>query len=262
MLKVFGMYHQYERTFDRLVSDGDVAYTYDAAGNRLTRTEDGDTITYTLGLGDRLASWTGGVYTHDTAGNVLSEVIVPSAATLSHLRYRFQGREWSAATGLINFRMRWYDAETGRWLSKDPIGLSGGLNLYAFCDGDPLLFLDANGTAKVGSRRLKGAGALLTPLVLVPGLVIPMRLKNTFPEHRHIFFDDGTNIGWGPDGFFCDEDPSKDYTMKGSNYNDDLMRKAVNNVRADWSKRDYNGLSHNCQDFVDAVLDEYDKLLQ
>jgi len=33
---------------DRLASDGDVAYTYDAAGNRMTRTEDGNTITYTL----------------------------------------------------------------------------------------------------------------------------------------------------------------------------------------------------------------------
>ena len=53
-------------------------------------------------------------------------------------RYRFQCREWSAATGLINFRARWYDAETGRWLSKDPIGLSGGLNLYAFCGNDPI----------------------------------------------------------------------------------------------------------------------------
>ena len=53
-------------------------------------------------------------------------------------RYRFQGREWSAVTGLTNFRARWYDSVTGRWLSKDPIGLSGGLNLYAFCDNDPI----------------------------------------------------------------------------------------------------------------------------
>jgi len=45
---------------DRLASDGDVFYTYDAAGNRMTRTEDGETITYTLGVGDRLASWSGG----------------------------------------------------------------------------------------------------------------------------------------------------------------------------------------------------------
>ena len=55
---------------DRLATDGDVSYTYDAAGNRMTRTEDGETITYTLGVGDRLASWNGGSYTYDVAGNV------------------------------------------------------------------------------------------------------------------------------------------------------------------------------------------------
>ncbi len=253
-------------------TDGDVVYTYDAAGNRMTRTEDGETITYTLGVGDRLASWTGGVYTHDTAGNVtrierdgrptldlawnsqyqlvsvatngafaeryaydalgrrvstttregttrhvydnnwqviadidgqgnvvasyvwgegidkllavtiggatyyaltdiqgtvwgyvdsqnnivarwtydawdnvLSEYVAPSAVALATLRYRFQGREWSAATGLVNFRMRWYDPIVGRWLSKDPIGLSGGLNLYAFCCNNPMNGIDSFG---------------------------------------------------------------------------------------------------------------------
>ena len=65
-----------------------------------------------------------------------------SVPALAGLRYRFQGREWSAATGLVHFRMRWYDPETGRWLSKDPIGLSGGLNLYAFCGNDPINEVD------------------------------------------------------------------------------------------------------------------------
>ena len=66
---------------DRLSSDGGVTYTYDAAGNRMTRTENGETITYTLGIGDRLASYgragtprapqsAEGAYTHDAAGNV------------------------------------------------------------------------------------------------------------------------------------------------------------------------------------------------
>jgi hypothetical protein len=41
--------------------------------------------------------------------------------------------------------MRWYDAETGRWLSKDPIGLSGGLNLYVFCGNTPIAFVDSFG---------------------------------------------------------------------------------------------------------------------
>ena len=84
---------------------------------------------------------------YDAWGNVISEEVAPSAAALARLRYRFQGREWSAATGLINFRMRWYDAETGRWLSKDPIGLHGGLNQYLFCYGDSINFIDDDGLA-------------------------------------------------------------------------------------------------------------------
>ncbi len=84
-------------------------------------------------------------YAYDAWGNVLDEsVAVPALATI---RYRFQGREWSAATGLANFRMRWYDPETGRWLSKDPIGLSGGLNLYAFCGNESLNVDDPTGLA-------------------------------------------------------------------------------------------------------------------
>ena len=82
-------------------------------------------------------------WTYDAWGNVLDEdVSVPALATL---RYRFQGREWSAATGLVNFRMRWYDPVTGRWLSKDPIGLGGGVNLYAYCDGNIVNFTDKMG---------------------------------------------------------------------------------------------------------------------
>jgi len=266
---------------DRLASDGDVSYTYDAAGNRMMRTEDGETITYTLGDGDRLASWTGGAYSYDAAGNVthierdgrptldltwnsqyqlvsvstngvfaegyaydalcrrvstrtlegttrhvyddnwqviadldeagdviasytwgdgidnllsvsirgatyypLTDIqgtvwgyvdsqnnvvarwqydawgnvvgaeIASSAAALANIRYRFQGREWSAATGLVNIRMRWYDPETGRWLSKDPIGLRGGLNLYAFCQNCPSIFRDPSGQISVEEIRV------------------------------------------------------------------------------------------------------------
>ena len=46
---------------------------------------------------------------------------------------------------LYNFRARWYDSGIGRWLSKDPIGLEGGLNLYVFCGNDPVNFVDPNG---------------------------------------------------------------------------------------------------------------------
>ena len=100
---------------------------------------------------------------YDVWGNVVDEYVAVSATALAILRYRFQGREWSAATGLINFRMRWYDAETGRWISKDPIGLSGGLNLYVFCGGDPLNYRDPDGNVLIF------APALALPPVAVVG---------------------------------------------------------------------------------------------
>ena len=83
-----------------------------------------------------------------------------SVPALARLRYRFQGREWSAATGLVNFRMRWYDSETGRWLSKDPIGLGGGLNLYAFCGSDPVNDIDLYGLCPTEGNPYPALGSL------------------------------------------------------------------------------------------------------
>ncbi len=60
-------------------------------------------------------------------------------------RYTFQGREIDWTTGLIYFRARWYDPSSGRWISKDPIGISGGLNLYEFCGSNPVNFIDPGG---------------------------------------------------------------------------------------------------------------------
>ena len=60
-------------------------------------------------------------------------------------RFLFQGREYSFATGLYHFRARWYDPVTGRWLSNDLIGISGGLNQYVFCGNNPVNYVDPRG---------------------------------------------------------------------------------------------------------------------
>ena len=86
-------------------------------------------------------------YTYDAWGvtiirNTSNQTI---AASQYGNRFMFQGREYSAVTGLYNFRARWYEPATGRWLSKDPIGLEGGLNLYVFCGDDPVNYRDPSG---------------------------------------------------------------------------------------------------------------------
>ena len=92
-------------------------------------------------------------FDYDAWGNILSAT--SSVPALARNRYRFQGREWSAATGFTNFRMRWYDAETGRWLSKDPIGLSGGLNLYVFCNMDSVNHVDVLGCCPTPGEKAR-----------------------------------------------------------------------------------------------------------
>lgn len=99
-------------------------------------------------------------FTYDAWGNAC--VSTPNSSFLTpdfSCRYLFQGREYSAATGLYNFRARWYDPVSGRWLSKDPIGLEGGLNLYAFCGEDPVNFVDPWGLlVEVHSRPVQNSG--------------------------------------------------------------------------------------------------------
>ena len=51
----------------------------------------------------------------------------------------------TTATEPGNGSIRWYDPITGRWLSKDPIGISGGLNQYVFCKNAPTMWRDPLG---------------------------------------------------------------------------------------------------------------------
>ena len=80
-------------------------------------------------------------------------------------RYLFQGREYDFATGLYYFRARWYDPQTGRWLSKDPVGISGGLNQYVFCGNNPVNFVDPLG--------LSWGGVFIAILVVGIGVGLP-----------------------------------------------------------------------------------------
>ena len=59
--------------------------------------------------------------------------------------FGFKSGLYDPDTGLVHFGARWYDPATGRWISKDPILLAGGLNLYVFCGNDPVNLSDPSG---------------------------------------------------------------------------------------------------------------------
>ncbi len=78
-------------------------------------------------------------------------------------RILFQGREYDWDTGFYYFRARWYDPDTGRWLSKDPIGISGGLNQYVFCGNNPVMLVDPLGLCEDDDSLLSKLGQFGNP---------------------------------------------------------------------------------------------------
>jgi RHS repeat-associated protein len=73
-----------------------------------------------------------------------SEFGAPSGG--SGAAYLFAGYRYDAETGLYYVRARYYSPQLGRFLQPDPIGISGGRNLYAYVNNDPVNLTDPNGT--------------------------------------------------------------------------------------------------------------------
>ena len=57
---------------------------------------------------------------------------------------------------LYKMGARYYDARLKRWLSADPAGLSGGVNLYLYCNGNPLMWVDLLGLC--GQTYIQNSG--------------------------------------------------------------------------------------------------------
>ena len=67
-------------------------------------------------------------YDYDPFGNPLS-----AAGPFAEANpWRFSTKPRDPTTGLYDYGYRTYDPTVGRWLSRDPLGEAGGVNLYAF----------------------------------------------------------------------------------------------------------------------------------
>lgn len=77
---------------------------------------------------------------YDAFGRVLSD------SNPGFQPFGFAGGLYDAATGLVRFGARDYDAEVGRWTAKDPIRFAGGdMNIYGYTSQNPVNRIDPQG---------------------------------------------------------------------------------------------------------------------
>jgi RHS repeat-associated protein len=99
-----------------------------------------------------------GAWEPDHFGNYEGRYTYPGSPARPELG--LTGKIFDPAAGLYYSDARWYDAERGRWVSKEPYGLDGP-NLYGFVKNDPLNGYDHTGLMGVGGAVMRrGAGCL------------------------------------------------------------------------------------------------------
>jgi RHS repeat-associated protein len=156
-------------------------FAYDALGRRTTRTVNGTTTTYVydgaqavaesraginatlltgLGIDEAIARYAGAgnrTLLTDALGSVIAEARddrtiaarreytpygqVANTGETSANDSQYTARE-NDGTGLYFYRARYYDAQLKRFVSQDPIGLSGGINTYSYVSGNPVSKID------------------------------------------------------------------------------------------------------------------------
>ncbi|MBU3082279.1 RHS domain-containing protein [Acinetobacter baumannii] len=87
---------------------------------------------------------------HDTWGTALEIKAVNQDNPFEQNNLRFQGQYYDLETELHYNRYRYYEPHSARYVSKDPIGLSGGINTSAYVS-DPTQWIDPRGLASTNS---------------------------------------------------------------------------------------------------------------
>jgi RHS repeat-associated protein len=80
-------------------------------------------------------------YEYDPFG----KTTVATGSKAQDFAHRFSTKPLDATTGLYYYGNRYYDPETGRWPSRDPIEERGGVNLYGFVGNDGVNEVDLLG---------------------------------------------------------------------------------------------------------------------
>ena len=119
-------------------------------------------LNYTTGTLDERYEYDvfGKATVHTSAGNdgewMTDDDVTSSTSSVGN-PYMFTGRRYDSEIEKYYYRARYYDADTGRFLSPDPIGYYDSMNLYQYVTNNPLNWIDPWGL-KGGGVGFSGSG--------------------------------------------------------------------------------------------------------
>ena len=205
------------------------------------------------------------------AYDAFGKTIIQSGSLADIFRHRFSTKYFDAETGLYYYGYRFYSPPLMRWLNRDPIGERGGMNLYGFCGNSSICRYDKYGWAHFEVRRLSALPAILRYscfaqiIGMIPAMILDAGLAdmlNIEILHEHLFYDDGTNIGYGEKREFSETTKDGYYRRNQAEYDDCVMKEAEKRVpKPPYSLLGWGRPKYNCQDYADALRREYYKLL-
>jgi RHS repeat-associated protein len=125
--------------------------------------------------------------------------------------FRYTARQFDSSTALYYYRARYYDPTTGRFLSEDRIGFSGGVDFYVYAENSPLNLKDPSGeiirvtgdfmsysVARVYLSTSSAAEAIIRDLEAAPEIYW-VNVSDTYPRDEQ----DGYQVFWNPHKGLC-----------------------------------------------------------